>query len=428
MKAAVFLVTLSALVAGSNAKRLRTNQQELEHVHEMIDIGLNSLANAEVTGIKMPTLGQNEDHGFSFLFGVEFGDTKVKKVSAEDDTEKGEALKTYSCKEGTCSGGEDSAASNKVLTLDFGMCLEPEKFGPFVSFKFNFPKSFSAMFPKITAAVKKMLKKIQVPQPVIDKVNCLKDLYKEFKSFNAAQKEKMKKYKVINWIMEHGFIGVNSGNRGNQGSANSNSNHGNDGWLYDFQFADPGNDGNPSLQIEWRMKDSNELTSCCIDILNPLTSFVPAIAPGTCGWSNQGLHAQGQIGGVNYVKAIASLFLPIGKSIDDYIVKDGAGKPKTKTVGHKPFDMEYKVYDFAAMKKAGLDHFKEMGAEGGVVSAFVATLINGVVNAAVTALKDAKFTTTVELRALIFTAGFTGSFQIKDAIALLKKAVKKVTG
>ena len=121
-----------------------------------------------------------------------------------------------------------------------------------------------------------------------------------------------------------------------------------------------------------------------------------------------------------------------------------------KTVGKDPFNMEYTVYDFEAMKAAGLAHFKEMGAEGGyspltshltgfitphhshphsgVVSAFVATLINGVVNAAVTALKDAKFTTTLELRALIFTAGFTGSFKIKDAINMLKEAVKKVTG
>jgi len=412
---AVFLVTLSALVAGRSAKLLRTNQQGLEHVNEMVDISLGGLEHAEVTGIKNPELCEHEDHGFSFLMGVEFGNAKVKKVSEEDDTEKSAALKDFTCKEGTCAGGEDSAPSPKVLTLDFGMCLEPERFGPFVSFKFNFPNSFSGMFPKIAKAIKKMLTKIKAPAAVIAKINSLKDLYNEFKTFSAELKTKMKGYKVLNWIMEHGFIGINSGNKGNKGSEDG-GNHGNDGWLYDFKFADPGNNGNPSLGIEWRLKDSNELTSCCVDILNPLKSFVPTIAPGTCGWSNQGLHAQGQIGGVNYVKALASIFLPLGKGIDDYIIKG-----KTKKIG--PFT--YKAYDFAAMKADGLKHFKEMGAEGGKPAAFVATLLNGVVNAALTALKDAKFTTTLELRAAIFTAGFTGSFQIADALKLMQAAVAK---
>ena len=130
----------------------------------------------------------------------------------------------------------------------------------------------------------------------------------------------------------------------------------------------------------------------------------------------QGLHAQGQIGGVNYVTALASIFLPLGKGIEDYVIKG-----KTKQIG--PF--KYKAYNFPAMKADALQHFKEMGAEGGKAAAFVATLINGIVNSALTALKDAKFTTTLELRAAIFTAGFTGSFQIADALKLMQAAVAK---
>lgn len=184
----------------------------------------------------------------------------------------------------------------------------------------------------------------------------------------------------------------------------------------------PDNDHNPSVTIEWRLKDSNELTACCVDLINPLTLGVPTIAPGTCGWSNQGLHAQGQIGGVNWLKAITSSILPIGKSIDDYEVKTDK---KGNTVGKDKFKRVFKSYDLVKMKADITTRFAELKKEGGAVAAVIATIANGIVNAAAAALAQAKFTSTLELRAAMFTAGFSGSFQIADVIKKLTAALPK---
>lgn len=417
------VLTLLSCVVVASARVLRTgsSQQGLAAVHETLDIDID--LDNHVGKFIAPTIGQDENHGFCFKMGFDFTHASVvKKQEEESAKEDGTALDKFGADASRFTTGTSSAPS-KSMIVEAGVSLEPGRLGPFFSFTYNFPKSFGQMFQKIAAVIKELMVKLKVSPANQAKIVKTKDVLKNFaatySSLKADVKEKMKKYKVLNWILEHGYAGVNTGNRGNNGAADGNSNHGNDGWLFDFKFADSGNDGNPSLQLEWRLKDSNELTSCCVDLVNPLSLGIPTIAPGTCGWSNQGLHAQAQVGGINWLTALLSAALPLGKTIDSYAKKDKAGKLIKKAIGTGKFATQITDFDTAAMKTDIQARFKALKDEGGSGAAAVATLINGVANAALTALKQATFTTTLEIRAAIFTAGFSGQFKIADILTAI---------
>merc|ERR1739848_759563 len=173
-----------------------------------------------------PTIGQDENHGFCFKMGFDFTHSSVvKKQEAECDKEDGKALDKYGKDDSRFTTGTESAPS-KSMIVEVGVSLEPGKLGPFFSFTYNFPKSFGQMFQKIGAAVKKLITKLKISDANKAKIEKTGDILKNFaatySSLKAEVKEGLKKYKVLNWIIEHGYAGVNTGNRGNNGAADAN--------------------------------------------------------------------------------------------------------------------------------------------------------------------------------------------------------------
>ena len=110
--------------------------------------------------------------------------------------------------------------------------------------------------------------------------------------------------------------GTGSGERGS-----------NNGLTINFLLEDSSNKQKPSLAFEWRQKDANTLTSLCVDVLAlphkgckagacPGLTTPVCVNRGTCGMANQGLHIQGQLGDINYLKALSAMILPAPKTLD----------------------------------------------------------------------------------------------------------------
>jgi len=253
--------------------------------------------------------------------------------------------------------------------------------GLFTNIKFNLPETFAVMYPELIIAVNNALgmgwaafkasvvpviqgkvaetrngiaAKLGVSPVVIQMVD--EAILKGFHGLQAVSEWFKTTAKFFSDYIKENFptlyyiflqfdVGFNSGNKGNDGSvkdvneAQGESNEGNDGFVWSVMLADKGNmvcrkdDTSdcrpaPSLTVEWRAKDANEISAVCVDVVAPLKGIPPAppaIGMGTCGWSNQGLHLQGQLGGIDYGKALFSFLMTKPLSCDEFKNKEGEG-------------------------------------------------------------------------------------------------------
>lgn len=273
-----FLASLSALVAGTSARRqssLRANQQM------SLDVGEH---------MEMEVEGTSEFQGMSLVQDANFGTAFM-----------GKWMWTSVPPQITNAEGKKVDGASSVVEFEFGIHFEPDV-GPFVKMTYKFASTFTEMFPKAWAKVQDKVKGLTEALPKIKeaaaKAKSFKELAKGKSSF-AADKWATFKTKLPKVAeMLEGFT-VDAGIGGKAvGDFTPN-----------FKFADSGNGGRPVFELEWKPKDANKFTSCCWNILPP----APAPVPGTCSFKDQGLHAQFQLGGVEYLKAIASAILPADK-------------------------------------------------------------------------------------------------------------------
>jgi hypothetical protein len=383
MKAA-FVIATALLVAGSNARKeksmLRANARLNQQMS--LDVDLKQHMELEVQGkseFQGASLVQDENHGFAFMGKWAWEGTPPKVKNAE--------------------GKEVDGPSNAV-EFEFGVSFEPFV-TPFMKITYKFASTFTQMFPKAWELVKAGFAKLaDVPKikEATAKAKSFKELAASIKSFAKEKWAKVKaKFPKLAEMLEGfnldaGIGGSNSGSAANNAGSNG-------GFTPLFKFADTDNGGRPVFELEWRAKDANQLTSCCWD----LVPAKPVPAPGTCGFTNQGLHAQLQLGNIDYLKAIFGAILP----------SDACDISKA------PYKKSGK-YDVAAIKdgiKKNFDITKAAKAapkRGGKLAAAkmaAGKTIDTIKKALGTALKSATCTLRLELRVALFTVGIQNKLE-----------------
>lgn len=382
MKAA-FVIATALLVAGSNARKeksmLRANARLNQQMS--LDVDLNQHMELEVQGkseYQGMSLVQDANHGFAFMGKWAWEGTPPKVKNAE--------------------GKEVDGPSNAV-EFEFGVSFEPNV-TPFMKITYKFAKSFTEMFPKAWAAVKAGFKKLgDVPKikAAVEKAKSFKELAGQIKSFAKEKWAIVKKnYPKLAEVLEGFNLDAGFGGK-NSGSAADSSSNG--GFTPLFKFADTDNGGRPVFELEWRAKDANTLTSCCWDIVPPK----PFPVRGTCGWLNQGLHAQLQLGDIDYMKAIFGAILPKDAC-------DISKEPYKKGGKYVPAAFKAgiaKNFDIKAAAKAA----PKRGGKLAAAKMLAGKTFDTIKKAVGTALKSSTCTLRLEFRVLLFTVGIQNKLE-----------------
>lgn len=330
--------------------------------------------------MEMEVQGTSEYQGMSLVQDANFGFAFMGKYT----------WTSVPAKLTTVDGPKDGASS--VVEFEFGVHFEPDV-GPFVKITYKFAKTFTEMFPNAWALVKKTVAAYTEDIPKIKTAVAGADSFaKMAKGVKGFAKPKWeifkKKLPKIAELLE-GFT-VDAGMGGKAVG---------DGFTPSFKFADSGNGGKPVFELEWKPKDANKFTSCCWDIVPP----APAPVLGTCGVTNQGLHAQFQLGGVDYLKAIFEAILPADK-------KDVTAAPYK--VGGKFVPKAIKdgiATNFVLTKAAKVA--PKCGQKLAAATMAAGKTIDTIKKAFGTALKSSTCTLRVEFRATIFTVGIENKLE-----------------
>lgn len=351
-----------------------------------LDVDLNQHMELEVKKTEFQGMGlvQDENHGFCFMGKWAWEGTKPKIKNAD---------------------GKEVDGPSSAIELEFGVSFEPNV-TPFLKITYKFASTFTQMFPKAWAAVKEGFKTLAKDVPkinaAVEKAKSFKELAGQIKTFAkdkwALVKKKFPRLAEIleGFTLDAGIGGKNSGSKKDDAGSNG-------GFTPNFKFADTDNGGRPVFELEWRAKDANTLTSCCWDILPPSVKTGGLPAPGTCGWSNQGLHAQLQLGNLDYMGAIFSCILP----------KDACDikKPPYKVKGK--FDIKaikagiQKNFDMKAAAKA----WPKKGGKLAVAKMAAGKTIETIKKAVGMALKTSTLTLRLEIRVLLFTVGIQNKLE-----------------
>lgn len=396
-----FLATLSAFVASSSAKQLlRTNEQMYLNLGEHMEMEVS-----EKSQFQGASLVQDENHGLCFMGKWSYESNPVDIKNAE---------------------GKKVAGRPAETEIEFGVTFEPFV-TPFVKLTYKFARSLTEMFPKAWEKTKTAISALaNLPKikAAVAKAKSFKELAKSISTFAkdkwAVVKKKMpslaRLLEMLGGFKPDAAIGgYNTGNAGTEkqvpttyddkGNPTSDA-ASNGGFTVNVKPIDGSNGGRPVIEIEWRLKDGNSLTSCCLDIVGPLPppKVYPSIAGGTCGFSNQGLHAQLQLGNVNLLKLIFGVILPEGKND----VQKAPYKVKGKFVISEIKKGVATNFDITAAAKA----VPKYGGKFAAAKMQAGKSLVKFANALMQALKSSTLTLRLEFRFFAFTVGVENKMEV----------------
>lgn len=341
-----------------------------------LDVDLKQHMELEVQGtseFQGASLVQDANHGFAFMGKWAWQGTPPKVTNAKKEVVDG---------------------PSNAVEFEFGVSFEPNV-TPFMKITYKFASTFTEMFPKAWEMLKAGIAKLaDVPKIKEATANAksFKDLADKIKSFAKEKWAKIKaKFPTIAEMLEGFNLDAGIGGKNSGGGSNN-------GFTPLFKFADTDNGDRPVFELEWRAKDANALTSCCWDLV---PAGVPA--PGTCGFTNQGLHAQLQLGDIDYMKAIFGAILPT----DQCDITKAPYKVGGKYVPAAFKEGIKKNFDITKAAKAA----PKRGGKLAAATMAAGKTFDTIKKALGTALKSATCTLRLEFRVALFTVGIQNKLE-----------------